>query len=215
MGPAAAAADDCLLTHKETFGKSREKKSVRQPFVQSHQHVSDKVSAGSTAISMSATGRSESSPSPNKNDKSNKTFSGPKCFYCHRRGHVMSKCWELTMKVSNKPVAAFQSQLSDDLAHCVYENSGMSAVSSEGCNIPGDPSCCPVSGRVVPHDVMDNYKGFVSVGEVSVVGDASMASPITILRDTGAAQSMMLDHILPELNMEPSKSHVLLEGFWR
>ena len=125
----------------------------------------------------------------------------------------MSKCWELKNKESNKPVCAFQSQLSDDLAHCVYENSGVSTVSSEGCNIPGDPSCCPVSGRVVPHDVLDNYKGFLSVGEVSVVGDANMVSPITILRDTGAAQSVMLDHILPELNMEPSKSHVLVKGF--
>ena len=92
LGPAAVAADDYFLTHKATFGKSHDKKFVRPPFGQSHQHVSDKVSAGSTARSMSATGRSESSPSPNKNDKSNKKFSGPKCFYCHRRGHVMSKC---------------------------------------------------------------------------------------------------------------------------
>ena len=35
----------------------------------------------------------------------------------------------------------------------------------------------------------------------------------TILGDTGAAQSMMSDHIWPESNMEPSKSHALVKGF--
>ena len=45
----------------------------------------------------------------------------------------------------------------------------------------------------MPNDVLDNYKGFLSVGKMSVVGDSSMGSPITILRDK--THKRILQHV--------------------
>ncbi len=48
---------------------------------------------------------------------------------------------------------------------------------------------------------------------MSVIGDSGASATVTILRDTGAAQSMMLDSVLPMLSKQQSASHVLVKSF--
>ena len=41
----------------------------------------------------------------------------------------------------------------------------------------------------------DEYRPFISDGVVSLVGEESTAKPISVLRDTGASQSLLLKGI--------------------
>ena len=44
---------------------------------------------------------------------------------------------------------------------------------------------------------MKNCKPFISEGVVSLVGYESSSQKVTIFRDTGATQSLILDSVLP------------------
>jgi hypothetical protein len=122
----------------------------------------------------------------------------------------MSKFWELKNKESSKPVGLLQSQLRDGNVH-----EGMS------CDIPTgglvdrglqcEDSCSAFS--TLPCSVLDNYDSFFVNWKSFLTGNSATTSPITILRDTGAAQTLMLGHILPELYQMPSTKHVLVKGF--
>jgi hypothetical protein len=54
-------------------------------------------------------------------------------------------------------------------------------------------------------------QGFVSKGEVSCV-NSDVTKSVAILRDTGASQTLMLDHILPEPLCESDGSCIFISG---
>ena len=54
----------------------------------------------------------------------------------------------------------------------------------------------PVKSRDDFDHVWEGYRSFLSKGEVSVVGSELVSRPVTILRDTGASQSLMLSSVL-------------------
>ena len=58
---------------------------------------------------------------------------------------------------------------------------------------------------------MENYKPFISEGEVSLV-DESSSQKVKILRDTGATQSLMLDSVLPLTENSCTCVNVLISG---
>ena len=66
---------------------------------------------------------------------------------------------------------------------------------------------------IIDDPCLDGYKNFRSEGKVSVPYESETVSPVTILRDTGASQSLMLKSVLPKLSDIPSKSCVLVKGF--
>ncbi|KAL1261229.1 hypothetical protein QQF64_009056 [Cirrhinus molitorella] len=57
------------------------------------------------------------------------------------------------------------------------------------------------------------YVPFIMDGFVSLVGDANLRKPVRILRDTGAAQSFILEGILPLSDASSIGSSVLVQGF--
>ena len=59
-------------------------------------------------------------------------------------------------------------------------------------------------------DHMENYKPFISEGVVLLVGDENSSQKVKILRDTGAAQSLMLDRLLPLTENSFTGTHVLI-----
>ena len=61
-------------------------------------------------------------------------------------------------------------------------------------------------------DYMENYKPFISIGVVSLVGDESCSKKVKILRDTGATQSLMLDGVLPLTENRCTGANVLISG---
>ena len=89
----------------------------------------------------------------------------------------------------------------------------MSSLSKE------DPSkcyCC-TSKVDLNSDVMgqekipDVYGPFVSHGTISLVGSVE-ERPVTILRDTGASQSLVLESVLPYSDKSATGLNVLLQG---
>ena len=66
------------------------------------------------------------------------------------------------------------------------------------------PSAC-----VVPNNVSKDFSDFCMEGEVSLVDHASNPQPITIVRDTCCAQTLILDSVLP---FSDSTKNVLIKG---
>ena len=76
-----------------------------------------------------------------------------------------------------------------------------------------DKSC--IEDEISPNtesDYMENYKPFISEGVVSLVGDENSSQKVTILRDTGATQSLMLDSVLPLTENSYTGANVLISG---
>ena len=76
-----------------------------------------------------------------------------------------------------------------------------------------DKSC--IEDEISPNtesDYMENYKPFISEGVVSLVGDENSSQKVTILRDTGATQSLMLDSVLPLTENSFTGANVLISG---
>ena len=60
--------------------------------------------------------------------------------------------------------------------------------------------------------VMEIYEPFLSDGFVSLNSDFAQSTPITILRDTGASQSLILADTLPISEKTSSGTNVLIQG---
>ena len=71
----------------------------------------------------------------------------------------------------------------------------------------------PVQAKVPETDsVMEIYEPFLSDGFVSLNSDFAQSAPITILRDTGAFQSLILADTLPFSEKTSSGTSVLIQG---
>ena len=71
----------------------------------------------------------------------------------------------------------------------------------------------PVQAKVPETDsVMEIYEPFLSDGFVSLNRDFAQSTPITILRDTGASQSLILADTLPFSEKTSSGTSVLIQG---
>ena len=71
----------------------------------------------------------------------------------------------------------------------------------------------PVQAKVPETDsVMEIYEPFLSDGFVSLNIDFAQSPPITILRDTGASQSLILADTLPFSEKTSSGTSVLIQG---
>lgn len=111
------------------------------------------------------------------------------CFYCHRPGHLIAVCPVLRNKKAPSPVRS----KSINLIH------SMSQTNSNNTNEGGEK----------PDQV---YAPFVSGGNVSLTGEPVGQMSVTILRDTGAAQSLVLADSLPWSHGSYCGSNVLLQG---
>ncbi len=163
LGQAAVLADEYALTHKTVFTASSQSRTSASP----------------------AAGASRSSDPPTVPRKEER-----ECFYCHRKGHLISDCFLL----KNKPKSPPPSRKSVGLTQSVSYQDTRSA--SEV--LTGKP------GLV--------YAPFVSVGSVSCTGKTEDQRAIKILRDTGAAQSVILTDVLPWSEQTYCGSHILLCG---
>ena len=86
-------------------------------------------------------------------------------------------------------------------------------VVTQGCLLVTDRMVTVTSRVMVTRvPVSDMYKGFVSQGEVSDVMDGCQKNPVTILRDTGASQSLMLSSVSPESTDGEVGAKALIQG---
>ena len=107
----------------------------------------------------------------------------PTCYYCKRKGHVKTECPALAKKTRQNAIVAPPRVKDINSAHAV------------------------VGQEKVP----DVYEPFVSQGTVSLVGSGE-ENPVTILRDTGVSQSLVLGSVLPFSDQSDTGTKVLLQG---
>ena len=135
-------------------------------------------------------------PKPPGEKKGHNPLSQPICNYCKQSGHIVSDCPVLKRKREKqeglKPTGLTSLKLTPQ--SCVKDQT-------------------PVQAKVPETDsVMEIYEPFLSDGFVSLNSDFAQSTPITILRDTGASQSLILADTLPFSEKTSSGTSVLIQG---
>ena len=132
----------------------------------------------------------------NSNQNAPKPKSQPICNYCKQSGHIVSDCPVLKRKREKqeglKPTGLTSLKLTPQ--SCVKDQTQVQA------KVPETDS------------VMEIYEPFLSDGFVSLNSDFAQSTPITILRDTGASQSLILADTLPFSEKTSSGTSVLIQG---
>ena len=180
---AADLADEYFLTHGN-FNQQRSQSSDKQ-------------------YTTGASSGSDASQQPVNFTQSIRSNSEtPFCNYCKRRGHLRSECFYL---IGNQPST-----------HDVQQPS------PSGHIVPMQLVSDPHSTAIIPCQtglatlnsdrIMEMFEPFIQNGFVSLSDDFSEAKPIRILRDTGSAQSILLQSTLPLSDSTYSGDNVLLKG---
>ena len=207
---AARLADDYSLTHKASF--------VNKPFPRKPFNPQLKFTPQSRPFSpqskpyspQSAPKSNPSNPSDNSSqsftpkprfsgeNKGQSPLSQPICNYCKQSGHIISECIALKRKrekerqESPKPTGLTSLRLKPQ-----------SSIQDEN----------PILAKTSETDtVMEIYEPFLSDGSVSLNSDFAQSTPIKILRDTGASQSLILADTLPFSEKTSSGTSVLIQG---
>ncbi|XP_072163255.1 uncharacterized protein [Diadema setosum] len=135
----------------------------------------------------------------NETDKKGRNTEKPiVCFHCRQPGHVKSNCPVLNKKKQEKDKE---------------KKSHPNGLVSRSVESTGD-WCEQVQSVIKSADqdkIKSQYEPFTSVGYVSLVG-CDEARKVTILRDTGASQSLILDSVLPFGKTSSTCTSVLLQG---
>ena len=131
-------------------------------------------------------------------NKGQSPLSQPICNYCKQSGHIISECIALKRKrekerqESPKPTGLTSLRLKPQSS--IRDENPILAKTSE------------------TDDVMEIYEPFLSDGSVSLNSDFAQSTPIKILRDTGASQSLILADTLPFSEKTSSGTSVFIQG---
>ena len=182
---AADLADEYFLTHGN-FNQQRNQSCDKQ-------YTAD-VSSRSDAFQQPV--------NSTKSIKSNNDTSAPFCNYCRRRGHLRSECFYLTERQLSRHDVQQPSPSGHIASMQIVSDSHSAAL------MP----CETVTASSNPDRILGMFEPFIQNGFVSLSDDFSEAKPIRILRDTGSAQSIMLESTLPFSDSTYSGAKVLLKG---
>ena len=118
------------------------------------------------------------------------------CNYCKHSGHIVPDC----------PVLKRKREKQEGL-----KPTGLTSLKSAPQSYFKDQNS--VQAKEPETDsVMEIYEPFLSDGFVSLNSDFAHSTPITILRDTGASQSLILEDTLPFSEKTSSGTSVLIQG---
>ena len=205
---AARLADDYSLTHKASF--------LNKPFPRKPFNPQSKFTPQSRPLSpqskpyypQSGPKSNPSNPSDNSShsftpkpkfsgeNKGQNPLSQPFCNYCKRSGHIISECLSLKRKKENQEGP---------------KPTGLTSLRLKPQSFIQDEN--PISAKTSETDsVMEIYEPFLSDGFVSLNSDSAQSTPIKILRDTGASQSLILADTLPFSEKTSSGTSVLIQG---
>ena len=180
---AATIADDYALTHK--LSSNAAKSNFHRKQWQNKPSPSPTHGAEKPKTdTTSTTGAKTSEKSETSSGKASKSdHSSPTCTYCKKKGHLISQCWKLHGKTSA----------------CV--------VPKRPTKIKAKPNMSKQVG-----EVSEEFKPFVISGQVSLTDNEANPQPITIMRDTGCAQTLILEDALPFSEKSATKTDVLIKG---
>ena len=206
MDLAARLADDYSLTHKASF--------VNKPFPRKPFNPQSKFTPQSRPFSPQSKPYSPQSgpkfnpinPSDNSShsftpkpkfsgkNKGQSPLSQPICNYCKQSGLIISECVALKRKREKEKQESPKPTGLTSLRFSIQDGNPISAKTSE------------------TDSVMEIYEPFLSDGFVSLNSDSAQSTPIKILRDTGASQSLILADTLPFSEKTSSGTSVLIQG---
>jgi hypothetical protein len=187
IGDAAVLADEYVLAHKTVFNDNpREAKDHASPRPL-------RFTAGSDG-----TGSSGFSTKPASSGSGN---SERVCFFCKKPGHVIADCYALERKQKAKPVALLASVsclpgAKDGLSQFTENRPGL----GKGMSEPSEDSIEP-----------DLFAPFRMEGLVATSESGTLV-PICILRDTAAAQSLLVEGVLPLSEETSTGENALVRG---
>ena len=210
LNEAAHLADEYALIHQSQFHSKSHSNSSKS----SNNSSSSCQSNGSdvekqTSVSPSVDSKQNSSSKSSSSTPQSFVSSSVTCNYCKGQGHVVSECLKLQRKHGQQ---SYESQPKGFVGHVV------SVVPSAPIRVPtvSDDSVSAVEVIEKPLSVdgvaMGNLEPFVSDGFVSLSSDFVDATPIRILRDTGASHSLLLVDVLPFSSSSYSGTNVLIMG---
>ena len=181
---AARLADDYYLTHKVSF--------IARPKPTSS-HPQNKFMSGNSSGMPSQS----NTPKPNSTSetKSQYPLSRPTCNYCKKPGHLVSECLKLKRKL--------ESDEAKPTGLTTLRPRPQSSIKTNTVDIVTKPKS---------DSTMEIFEPFMLDGFVSLSGDNCPLTPIKILRDTGASQSLILADILPFSEKTSSGTSVLIQG---
>ena len=181
---AARLADDYYLSHKVSF--------IAKPKPTSS-HPQNKFMSGNSSGMPSQS----NTPKPNSTSetKSQYPLSRPTCNYCKKPGHLVSECLKLKRKL--------ESDEAKPTGLTTLRPRPQSSIKTNTVDIVTKPKS---------DSTMEIFEPFMLNGFVSLSGDNCPPTPIKILRDTGAFQSLILADILPFSEKTSSGTSVLIQG---
>ncbi len=199
LSEAASLADEYALIHQSQFHSKSSSGSKG----------ADKSSSNDQS---SVEKQSNASKSSSSKPQSSTPLSSIFCYYCKKRGHVMSECYKLKRKQElQKEQQNLESQQTGTVGHVSsYRSASVQIQSvSEDTVSPVEVSGKPLAGS---SSVMESFQPFIHDGFVSLSGDFDNATPIKVLRDTGASQSLMVVDTLSFSDSSYSGTNVLIKG---
>ena len=180
-------ADDYTLTHKVSFVN---KANPRKPFYPPSGHKP------SSSLQSGNSNQNAPKSKPPGEKKGHIPLSQLICNYCKQSGYIVSDC----------PVFKRKREKQEGLKH-----TGLTSLKLTPQSCVKDLN--PVQAKVPETDsVMEINEPFLSDGFVSLNSDFAQSNPITILRDTGASQSLILADTLPFSEKTSSGTSVLIQG---
>ena len=181
---AARLADDYYLTHKVSF--------IAKPKPTSS-HPQNKFMSGNSSGMPSQSNTPK--PKSTSETKSQYPLSRPTCNYCKKPGHLVSECLKLKRKL--------ESDEAKPTGLTTFRPRPQSSIKTNTVDIVTKPKS---------DSTMEIFEPFMLNGFVSLSGDNCPPTPIKILRDTGASQSLILADILPFSEKTSSGTSVLIQG---
>ena len=201
---AARLADDYALTHKASFVN---KPYPRKPYNPQSKQITPQSKpyspqSGPKANPSNPTDNSSPKPKFSSENKGQNPLSQPICNYCKKTGHIISECLALKRKKERENLDS-------------AKPTGLTSLKAkpQSCIQEENPILTRTCKESVSEDsIMEIYEPFLSDGFVSLNSDSAQSTPITILRDTGASQSLILADTLPFSEKSSSGTSVLIQG---
>ena len=201
---AARLADDYALTHKASFVN---KPYPRKPYNPQSKQITPQSKpyspqSGPKANPSNPTDNSSPKPKFSSENKGQNPLSQPICNYCKKTGHIISECLALKRKKERENLDS-------------AKPTGLTSLKAkpQSCIQEENPILTRTCKESVSEDsIMEIYEPFLSDGFVSLNSDSAQSTPIKILRDTGASQSLILADTLPFSEKSSSGTSVLIQG---
>ena len=192
LSKAAEMADEYFLSHKHLLQKGSPQQTFQRTFHSNKNRFEGSSSSNKTTDSKPTDTKSTFQKSQWNSSQDHR----PTCFYCRKKGHVISECITRQRYQKAKGKEAFPNALTT-LKTEPKSFIPKSEVSKDKCDYDF---------------VQEVYEPFLSEGIVSLLHDKSITKPIRFLRDTGASQFLILADAIPLSEKSHSGKSVLIQG---